>query len=139
MQIPHKDMIELKQQTHRNSRSGYGIEKFQELMWCEGRNERTRSDSLILFGPNPTTLPGLLLPSERHEKNKKMNFRERHQRAKERMCRSERERFSGLKYRRLTVAIAVHHCHSPLSLSFTVAVHRRAAPSSLLEKKIVVH
>ncbi|KAF7809001.1 putative ribonuclease H protein At1g65750 family [Senna tora] len=33
MQIPHQDMIELKQQTHRNSRSGYGIEKFQELMW----------------------------------------------------------------------------------------------------------
>ncbi|KAF7839184.1 uncharacterized protein G2W53_007666 [Senna tora] len=58
MQIPHKDMIELKQQTHRNSRSGYGIEKFQELMWCEGRN-----DSLIPFGLNPTTLPGLLLPN----------------------------------------------------------------------------
>ncbi|KAF7844428.1 synaptotagmin-5 isoform X1 [Senna tora] len=63
MQIPHKDMIELKQQTHRNSRSGYGIEKFQELMWCEGTNERTRSDSLIPFGLNPTTLPGLLLPN----------------------------------------------------------------------------
>ncbi|KAF7802374.1 uncharacterized protein G2W53_041485 [Senna tora] len=52
MQIPHKDMIELKQQTHHNSRSGYGIEKFQELM-C----------SLIPFGLNPTTLPGLLLPN----------------------------------------------------------------------------
>ncbi|KAF7839185.1 uncharacterized protein G2W53_007667 [Senna tora] len=62
MQIPHKDMIELKQQTHRNSRSGYGIEKFQELMWCEGRKERTRSD-LIPFGLNPTTLPGLLFPN----------------------------------------------------------------------------